>query len=84
LRVSFDIFSDLTGKTTAKRIDFHDWLKLAKKIQKKNLYFSTIKFQALNFTRDFEGSAKVRNQLSFAKTEKEILNILKEYILILI
>jgi len=71
------IFSDLIGKKIAKRIGFKDWLKLAKKIIKP-LYFNQIKFQALNFTRDFEGSAKARNELSLAKNEKEILNILSE------
>ncbi|MEK6886008.1 MAG: tRNA-dihydrouridine synthase [Nanoarchaeota archaeon] len=70
------IFSDILAKNTKKRINFHDWLKLAKKIIKP-LYFNQIKFQALNFTRDFEGSAKVRNELSLAKNEKEVLRILR-------
>ncbi|MDP1728787.1 MAG: tRNA-dihydrouridine synthase family protein [archaeon] len=70
-----NIFSELTNKH--QKITFYDWLKLAKKIQKKNLYFNQIKFQAINFTRDFPGSAKIRNLLSTTKTEKEILEILK-------
>ncbi|MCX6765263.1 MAG: tRNA-dihydrouridine synthase, partial [Candidatus Nealsonbacteria bacterium] len=72
------IFSDLTGKEVKKRISFHDWLKLAKKTEKSSLNFSQIKLQAINFTRDFEGSAKIRNKLSLAKTEKEILDILRD------
>ena len=72
------IFSDLLKKKIQKRINFHDWLKLAKKIQKNKLYFSQIKFQALNFTREFEGAPQVRNQIAVSKTEEELLNILKE------
>ncbi len=75
------IFSDILEKKAKKRIDFFDWLKLAKKIQKRNLYFSQIKFQALNFTRDFEGSAKVRLKISLTKTEEEILDILRKVLL---
>jgi tRNA-dihydrouridine synthase B len=79
-----DIFSDLTNekdnKNIKKRTNFQDWLKLAKKIEKEKLYFSQIKFQAINFTRDFEGAPKIREHLSKTKSEKEILQILKERI----
>lgn len=70
------IFSELTNKKSRK-ITFKDWLKLTKKID-KNIYFSQIKFQALNFTKGFEGSHQIRHKLSLAKNEKEILDILKE------
>jgi tRNA-dihydrouridine synthase B len=72
------VFSEILGKKIKKRINFIDWLKLAKKIQKKSLYFSQIKFQAINFTKDFEGAPKIRAKLSLAKTEEEILKILEE------
>ena len=68
------IFYELNNKKE-KIITFHDWLKLSKKYDP---YFNQIKFQAINFTRDFEGSGKIRNKLSLAKSEKEILEILKE------
>ncbi len=71
------IFSDLLGKKIKKKLNFYDWLKLAKKIQKDNLNFSQIKFQALNFTRDFEGAPEIRHKLSLTKNEEEILDILK-------
>jgi tRNA-dihydrouridine synthase len=87
-RASFgnpSIFSDLTEKINkknkikkTKRINFFDWLKLTKKINKKT-YLSQIKLQAINFTRNFKGSAKIRSQLSTAKSEKEILDIMKGY-----
>jgi tRNA-dihydrouridine synthase len=70
------IFSDIIGKKSKKRMDFYDWLKLAKKTERP-LYFSQIKFQAINFTRDFEGAGKIRNLLSTSKSEKELLEILK-------
>lgn len=72
------IFSDILGNKIKKRIIFCNWLKLAKKIEGKHLSFSQIKFQAMNFTKGFEGSAKARNLLSTAKTEKEVLGILKK------
>jgi tRNA-dihydrouridine synthase len=71
------IFSDFTSKKIKKRAGFHDWLKLSKKISLE-LYFSQIKFQAINFTRDFEGAGKTRDMLSKAKSEGEIKKILKK------
>ena len=71
------IFSDILGKNAKKRIVFKDWLKLYKKID-KNKYFSQIKFQAMNFTKGFEGAPEIRNRLSVAKTEAEIIDILKD------
>lgn len=70
------IFSDMLGKKIKKRINFFDWLKLAKKIDKK-LYFSQIKFQAMNFTKGFSGAGEVRKRLSLAKSEKDIKLILE-------
>lgn len=78
-RASFgnpNIFSELTNKKIKRKYNFEDWLKLTKKINPKT-YFSQIKFQALNFTRDFPGSAEIRHQLSLAKNEEEILRIVK-------
>jgi len=74
-RASFgnpNIFSEFTRKRITK-VNFKDWLKLAKKY---NLDFSQIKFQALNFTRGFPGSAEARNRLAYAKNEKELLSII--------
>lgn len=69
------IFSELTNKNK-KQITFDDWLKITKKINPKT-YFSQIKFQAINFTRGFEGAPIVRKKLSLAKNENEILEIIK-------
>jgi tRNA-dihydrouridine synthase len=77
-RASFgnpNIFSESNNKKIKNKYNFKDWLKLSKKINPK-IYFSQIKFQALNFTRDFSGSAEVRHKLSLAKSEKEILEIM--------
>jgi tRNA-dihydrouridine synthase B len=70
------IFSDVSGKKIKKRINFQDWLRLSKKLNPK-IYFSQIKFQAMNFTKGFEGAPKIRNKLSKARTEKEVLEIMK-------
>jgi len=67
-----NIFSELINNKI-KKITFHDWLKLARKYK---LYFNQIKFQAINFTKGFEGAPEMRRKLSLAKTEKEILEIL--------
>jgi len=70
------IFSDILD-LRKKKSGFNDWLRIAKKNKldlKKD--FKQIKFQALNFTRDFPGSAKVRKRISEAKTTKEILKII--------
>lgn len=72
-----NIFTEILGKKIKRRVNFFDWLKLAKKLQKDNLYFSQIKFQAMNFTKGFEGAGKIREKLSRAKSEKEILDVLK-------
>ena len=71
------IFSDITEKKVKnnKKINFFDLLRLSKKIN-KNLYVSQIKFQAINFTKGFEGAPKVRLRLSLAKTESEIISIM--------
>jgi len=66
------IFSEFLGKKSRK-ISFKDWLKLSKKY---NPYFSQVKFQAINFTRGFEGAPQIRNQLSLAKNKEELLKIL--------
>jgi tRNA-dihydrouridine synthase B len=69
-----NIFTDILNKKLKKRINFLDWLKLAKN---KEFYFNQIKFQAINFTKGFEGAPEIRHKLSLAKNEKEILDILK-------
>jgi tRNA-dihydrouridine synthase B len=71
------IFSDLTNKKIEKRISFEDWLNLAKKEIKK-LEFQQIKFQAMNFTKGFEGATTFRHKLGLTKNEKEILEVIKE------
>jgi tRNA-dihydrouridine synthase B len=71
------IFSEILNKKIKRKINFLDWLKLSKKIN-KNIYFSQIKFQALNFTKGFPNCSETRAKLSNAKNEKEILKILKE------
>lgn len=70
------IFSELTN-TKMKRVSFQDWLKLAKN-KKYNLSDSQIKFQALNFTRDFNGAAKTRNIIANTKDTKEIIDLMEQ------
>ncbi len=70
------IFADMLGKKERKKADFFDWLRLIKKLDKK-VYFSQIKFQAMNFTRDFDGAGKLRDLISRTKSEKELKGILK-------
>jgi len=67
------IFSELAEKNAKKIINFKDWFKLAKKYK---FYFNQIKFQAINFTKGFEGASEIRRKISLAKSEKEILEIL--------
>ena len=71
-----NIFSELT-KTKQKKIKFSDWLKLAKN-KKYNISDSQIKFQALNFIRDFVGAAKTRNIIANTKDTQEIINLMKQ------
>lgn len=74
------IFSDILENKTRKnkkRIDFFDWLRLAKRVD-KNLYFSQIKFQAMNFCKGFDGAGEIRRKLSIAKDEKEVVSLMKE------
>jgi len=66
-----EIFSSKRNKKCSA--GFFDWLKLAKKY---HLSETQIKFQALNFARDFEGAAKARNQIANAKTEKKVVEIM--------
>jgi tRNA-dihydrouridine synthase B len=68
------IFSQLLNKKS-KKITFQDYYKLIKK-EKYKLEFNQLKFQALNFTRGFEGASKLRQEISKAKTEKELKEIL--------
>jgi len=67
-----NIFSKLTGGE--KRFDFSDYLKLA---EQKNLYFSQIKLQAMNFTTGILGAKEMRRQLIKAKTLRQIKDIFK-------
>ncbi len=68
-----NIFARLTGKKTD--YNFFDWLKMAKKY---NIYFRQIKFQAMKFTRFHKNAAEFRNELVKAKTEKQIIEIMKK------
>lgn len=70
-----NIFSELINKKIENKIDFFDWLKITKKIN-PDTYYNQIKFQAINFTKGFQGSNKIREKLSRAKNEKELLRIL--------
>ncbi len=71
-----NIFSEFADKRQRRKFNFLDWLKLYKKTENKQS-FNQIKFQALNFTRDFEGSAKARDILAKTKNEKELLKLIK-------
>lgn len=71
------IFSDILGKSIKKRITFFDWLKLSKEINSET-YTSQTKFQAINFCKGFDGASKARLKLSTAKTEEEIITIMRE------
>lgn len=62
---------------TKDKINFFDWLKLIKKINPK-VYTNQIKFQALNFTKGFEGSAKLRARISNTNEEDKILDLKKQ------
>ena len=72
------IFYGLNSKKI-KEIKFNKWLKLIKKLS-PNIYFSQIKFQAINFTKNFEGASEMRRQLSLCKTEQEIKRIIDKRI----
>jgi tRNA-dihydrouridine synthase B len=67
------IFRELTNKNKIKVI-FRDYLNLA---ERYHLSFSQIKFQALNFTRGFSGTAETRNKICLAKKINELLKIIK-------
>jgi tRNA-dihydrouridine synthase B len=68
-----EIFSEITGKKFVK--DFRDYLKLA---EKYNLYFRSIKFQAMNFTKGERGSRKLREKM-FRVKDLEGLKEVYEY-----
>jgi tRNA-dihydrouridine synthase B len=62
-----EIFANLTNTKFKK--SFKDYLILAKKY---NLPFRQIKFQAMNFTKGFRDSAKLRNTIAGIKNIKEL------------
>jgi len=66
-----NIFSKFSNKKT--NFDFFDYLKLA---EKYNLKFREIKSQAMWFTKGIQGGAKLREQITKAKTIKQIIGIL--------
>lgn len=66
------IFSRLNVKES--KINFGDYLKLAKKYQ---LYFRQIKFQAMNFTKGISGAKKIRLGLVGAKTVLDVKRVMK-------
>ena len=68
-----NIFYELNDKNTEKKISFKDYLNLAEKYK---LNFQQIKFQAINFTKGFEGASKIRHKLSSAKNISEIKAVL--------
>lgn len=55
--------------------DFFRYLKLA---EKYHVDFNLIRFHAQAFTKNIPGGGQVRNQLSHAKTKKEIETIMKK------
>lgn len=68
-----NIFYELIKKEKYKKINFLDYLKLARKYK---LSFSQIKFQAMNFIHSFPGAAEARLKISKAKNTDDILEIL--------
>jgi len=64
-----NIFYELTDTIPKERITFNDYLKLAEKYK---LSFQQIKFQAINFTKGFEGASKIRALLSSAKKKEDL------------
>jgi tRNA-dihydrouridine synthase B len=71
-----NIFCELTNKKI-KPVTFLNWLTLAKK-EINLLQFKHIKFQAINFTKGFDGAPTFRHKLSETKNEKELLTVIKE------
>ena len=72
-----NIFSKFTNKSIVKPLTFINWYKLAKK-EIKSLNFKQIKFQAINFTKGFQGASQIRNELSKTKNKKDLLKVIKE------
>lgn len=71
-----NIFYELTGtREPGKYLLFNDYLKLAKKYK---IDFSQIKGQAMKFTKGLRNSSKMREKLVYAKTLKEISEIVIE------
>tara|TARA_Y100000310_G_scaffold39747_1_gene37267 strand:+ start:14600 stop:15526 length:927 start_codon:yes stop_codon:yes gene_type:complete len=60
-------------KTKDKVEQFSEYLKLAKQHEIK---FNQIKSQAVNFTKNLEGGAKLRKELNKCKTLKELENLM--------
>jgi len=64
------VFSKLTGKKI--KLEFKDYLKLAKKYK---LYFSQIKLQAMNFTKNQKDAKEMRRKLILAKNIEDIRKV---------
>ncbi len=72
------IFSACLGKEASNQIlDFFEYLEL---VEKLNLSFERIRFQASNFTKGIEGSARMRGRIVKAKDVEEIKKIFEEKI----
>ena len=67
-----NIFSKMTNKKT--KVTFKDYLRLAKKYK---IFFRQIKFQGMNFTKGMKSAKTLRRKLIYAKTLKEIENIIQ-------
>ncbi len=67
------IFLDLCKKKS-RRIIFRDYLKIA---LKRDLFFSQIKLQAMNFTQGLNNASKMRASLVYAKNVNEIKSIME-------
>jgi len=70
------IFSEVRNKKLKQKINFKDYLKLA---EKYNLDFKQIKFQAINFTKGFEGAKVLRTKLMKTKSLEQIKEIINFY-----
>lgn len=62
-----EIFSEMTGTPFEK--NFKEYIKLAEKYE---LYFRSIKFQAMNFTKGLRGSRKLREKIYQIKSLEEL------------
>ena len=68
-----EIFAKVTNNRKFEK-SFKEYLKLA--IEKYNLPFRQIKFQAMNFTKGLKGSAELRKKMSIIKSIGELKKLI--------